>query len=213
VLPPPEVDVPEEKETARVEAFSDGVFAIAITLLVLELKAPRGEAVPLLDGLRAQWPAYVSFLVSFLSIGIMWLNHHRLFTIIRKVDHGLLLLNLVLLLFITIVPFPTAILAEHYRGHDGSLAALLYSVHGFNIALAYTLLWRHASRDHKLLTADADLELVARIDKQYRFGPALYLIGVGLSFFSVTASVALNLALALFFALPPPPLRRRALSR
>jgi uncharacterized membrane protein len=198
----------DEKETGRVEAFSDGVFAIAITLLVLELKPPHGAEGPLLPFLAHEWPAYVAFLVSFGSIGIMWVNHHRLFTIIRKVDHGLLLLNLLLLLGITIVPFPTTILAERYQGEDGHWAAILYTLNGLNIAVCYTLLWRHASRDGRLLTEDADRELVARINKQYRFGPLLYLVGVALAFVSVSLSVGLAALLALFFALPPPPLRK-----
>jgi uncharacterized membrane protein len=201
-------DAQDEKETGRVEAFSDGVFAIAITLLVLELKPPHGTEGPLLEFLGGQWPAYVSFLVSFGTIGIMWVNHHRLFTIIRKVDHGLLLLNLLLLLGITVVPFPTAILAERYQGPDGHWSAVLYNLNGLNIAVCYTLLWRHASRNGRLLTDDADRELVARIDKQYRFGPLLYLLGVGLAFVNVSASLGLSAVLAIFFALPPPPLRK-----
>src|SRR5258707_7291898 len=108
-----------EKETARVEAFSDGVFAIAITLLVLDLKVPRDvPADHLAAELLRSWPSYGAFLVSFATIGIMWLNHHRLFTLIHRVDHALLVLNGLLLLTVTVVPFPTSLLAA-YLGRDG----------------------------------------------------------------------------------------------
>src|SRR3954447_20216694 len=101
----------ESKETARVEAFSDGVFAIAITLLVLDLRLPPGEGEgserEFFEALVRLWPQYVAFLISFAFIGIMWMNHHRLFTYITKSDTTLMILNLLLLLGVTVVPFPT----------------------------------------------------------------------------------------------------------
>jgi uncharacterized membrane protein len=200
----------EEKETARVEAFSDGVFAIAITLLVLELKVPHELSRPpaLLQALLHQWPSYLAFLVSFVTILIMWVNHHRLFTLIRKSDERLLIFNGLLLLVITIVPFPTALLAEYFQTENGRTVALLYSAHGFNIALAYTLLWRHATgRGGRLLGRQVNLQRVEAITRQYRFGPLLYLVSFGLAFVSVAASVALNAGLAVFFGRPPPQLR------
>jgi len=111
-------DRADEKETARIEAFSDGVFAIAITLLILEIKVPQeaGSEEALTKALARQWPSYVAFLSSFATIGIMWINHHRLFTHIRRIDHGLLVLNSLLLLAVVVVPFPTALLAAHWGG-------------------------------------------------------------------------------------------------
>ena len=192
----------EEKETARVEAFSDGVFAIAITLLVLELKVPReltdGET--LTTALGRQWPSYIAFVTSFATIGIMWINHHRLFTYVRRVDHGLLLANLLLLLGVTVVPFPTALIAEH---HDARLAAMAYSGTFVGIAIFFNILWRHARREQRLLGSNIDLAEVAAIDRQYAFGPLLYVGAFALCFVSVGASVLANLALAIFFALPP----------
>lgn len=196
----------------RVEAFSDGVFAIAITLLVLDLKVPRElhEGQRLLETLAQQWPAYAAFFTSFATIGVMWINHHRLFAVIRRVDTRLLLFNSLLLLGITVVPFPTAIVAEYIRGPEAVTAAVLYNVHGFNIALFFTLLWRHAAGRGHLLGADVDAETVERINRQYRFGPFLYLAGVALSFVSVHAALALDVALALFFAQAPQAPSRRA---
>src|ERR1041385_9184169 len=105
-------------ETARLEAFSDGVYAIAITLLVLDLKVPMVQDGKLASALLHQWPMYFAFLISFAFIGIMWVNHHRLFNHIRRCDNRLLFLNLLLLLGVTVVPFPTALLAAHLKGGD-----------------------------------------------------------------------------------------------
>ena len=110
----PEVNE-DARDSARLEAFSDGVFAIAITLLILELKVPPHD-VALAPALWERWPSYVAFLASFMTIGVMWLNHHRLFSLITKKDDGLIVINLLLLLGITWLPFPTALLAEHLLG-------------------------------------------------------------------------------------------------
>ena len=108
-------------ETARVEAFSDGVFAVAITLLILEIKVPGYEG-DLGAKLLLQWPSYLAFVISFAFIGVMWINHHRLFTHIRKSDDMLLMLNLALMFSVCIVPFTTALLAAHI-GHPGARTA------------------------------------------------------------------------------------------
>lgn len=191
-------------ETARVEAFSDGVFAIAITLLVLEIKIPSPGPTPLAHQLLRQWPSYVSFVISFAFIGIMWLNHHRLFTHIRKCDDGLLLLNLLLLLGVTAVPFPTAVLAAHLRQPGERTAVLLYNGTYVFIAICFNVLWRYASAEkRRLLAADVGRRYVDHITRQYAFGPVLYLVCFALTYVSVAASLVLNAALACFFALPP----------
>jgi len=191
-------------ETSRVEAFSDGVFAIAITLLILEIKVPAAGTGALSQQLAQQWPSYVSFFISFAFIGIMWINHHRLFTHIARCDHLLLIWNLLLLLGVIVVPFPTAVLATHLRHTDERAALILYNATYVFIALAFNLLWGHASSPkHHLLAKDVDFGSVGRITRQYAFGPVLYLACLGLSWVSAAASLALNLALACFFALPP----------
>jgi uncharacterized membrane protein len=191
-------------ETNRVEAFSDGVFAIAITLLILEIKVPPAGSGDLARQLWRQWPSYVSFLISFAFIGIMWVNHHRLFTYIKRCDHILLMLNLLLLLGVTWVPYPTAVLATHLNQQDQRTAAGLFSGTYFCIAIFFRLLWHYAAnRKRQLLAADTDWELVNEITRHYWFGPFLYLGCIGLAWISVTASLALNFALACFFALPP----------
>lgn len=196
-------------ETARVEAFSDGVFAIAITLLILEIKVPSPGSGDLAAQLLRQWPSYVSFVISFAFIGIMWMNHHRLFTHIKRSDDLLLVFNLLLLFGVTVVPFPTSVLAP-YLGRPGQrAAALLFNGTYFFIALFFNGLWRYAaSRRHGLLAPDVDMASVERISYQYAFDPILYLACAILSWVSVSANRVLNLALACFFALPPTWARR-----
>lgn len=198
-------DRADEKETARTEAFSDGVFAIAITLLILEIKVPQdaGSDEALTKALARQWPSYVAFLSSFATIGIMWINHHRLFTHIRRTDHGLLVLNALLLLGVIAVPFPTALLAAHWGRPGERVAAIVYSGLFVVVAAFFNVLWRYAASGNRLLRKNATAAAVQAVTRQYSFGPLLYLLCLGLAFVNVVASVAGTIALAIFFALPP----------
>jgi uncharacterized membrane protein len=190
-------------ETARLEAFSDGVFAIAITLLILEIKIP-GYDTDLKVQLLRQWPSYLGFFISFAFIGIMWINHHRMFTHIKKTDDVLLLLNLALTFGVCIIPFTTALLAAHL-GHPGARTAVaIYAAAYFDIALFFNLLWRYAaSRNRHLLAADVNRETADKITQQYNYGPLAYAIAVALAWVSIPASLLINLVLAFFFAIPP----------
>ncbi len=111
----------DEKETGRVEAFSDGVFAVAITLLVLNIQPPPINDVDffkdgkLRDYVLQQWPILLAFVTSFATIGVMWTNHHKVFSRVKYIDNNLLLLNLLLLIVIVFIPYPTALLAEQYK--------------------------------------------------------------------------------------------------
>jgi len=184
--------------TARVEAFSDGVFAIAITLLILDLHVPDATPAGTLAGALAhQWPSYVAYVMSFSVILVMWVNHHRIFSLLSRADHPLLYWNGLLLMLISIVPFPTALLAK-YPGTR--LAAGIYAAHGLLIALAFTALWRYAIRGGHLLHPHHDRAEVARMSRQYRYGPLAYLAACLLVFVHPYATIALCLALALFFA-------------
>lgn len=196
----------DEKETGRVEAFSDGIFAIAITLLVLDIKVPTAANIAgkqtLLQALLHQWPIYFSYFLSFITVLIMWMNHHKLFLHIRRSDQPFLLLNGLLLMGVTLVPFPTAVLAEHIGKPGARVAAGLYSGTYFFIAVLFDLLWFYASRGHRLLARSHDTRTVKAITRQYRFGPSLYLVAFLLAFANVWASIGMCLALAIFFALP-----------
>jgi uncharacterized membrane protein len=191
-------------ETGRIEAFSDGVFAIAITLLILEIRIPAVSDGNLSTQLARQWPSYLSFTISFAFIGIMWINHHQLFTRIRHSDHALLILNLLLLFGVCVVPFPTAVLAAHLGHSDQRAAAVLYNATYVFVALCFNLLWRYAEwQKRRLLGSEATESAVERIGRLYSVVPLVYVICLGLAFVSVRASLALNGALACFFALPP----------
>jgi uncharacterized membrane protein len=189
-------------ETSRVEAFSDGVYAVAITLLIFNIHVPPSDSAGHLGAaLVAQWPAYVAFLISFAFIGIMWVNHHRLFNHIRRSDNWLLFLNLLLLLGVTTVPFPTALLATHYNAADRTIATAVFNGTYFAIAIFFNVLWHHAVRAG--LLDSQTLESADAISKQYAVGPAAYLLCFILTWISAPASLLLNIALAVFFALPP----------
>lgn len=129
-----------ERETGRLEAFSDGVFAVAITLLVLDLKVPpEGAGTKRLGAaLLDQWPAYLAYAGSFLSILIMWVNHHQMFRRIGRVDHGLLVFNGLLLMAVTLAPFSTSVLSEHITHRDERIAAALFS----GTFLVISLFWK-----------------------------------------------------------------------
>jgi TMEM175 potassium channel family protein len=196
-----------QSETGRVETFSDAVFAIAITLLILEIKVPTQEQGSLADQLRRQWPSYLAFITSFVYIGIMWINHHRMFSHIRKCNDILLALNLLLLLGVTVVPFPTAVLAEHLSGPDRRTGAILYNATFVLIAVAFNVLWRYAV-NHRLLDENVQAS-AANISRQYLVGPVLYSGCLVLSWFNVHGSLFVNLALSVFFALPARMVQRR----
>jgi uncharacterized membrane protein len=191
-------------ETARIEAFSDGVFAIAITLLVLDLKVPKEleSGHSLASALMIQWPAYLAFVTSFLTILVMWVNHHRMFTLIERSDDRLLLFNGLLLMGVTLVPFPTSLVAEHLRLAGERTAAIVFNCTFVYLALCFNLLWRTAAVGDRLLNPACDRTAVRNIFESYRWGPLLYGLGLALAFVSVGASLALNLGLAIFFALP-----------
>ena len=195
----------EESETVRVEAFSDGVFAIAMTLLVTAIKVPAHELVAtkgLSQSLLALWPSYLAFLTSFVTILVAWVHHHWVFTLIRRVDHPFLYWNGLLLLCVTFVPFPTAVLSEYLVNPNAGMVAHLYTATFLAISLAFDALWRHASK--RLLSprqTSLKKEEAAQITKQYRFGPILYLGAFVLSFASEGWSIALCLFLPMVFAL------------
>ncbi|HLJ59592.1 MAG TPA: TMEM175 family protein [bacterium] len=164
-----------EGDTGRIEPFSDGVFAIAITLLVLELHVPqRAAGVPLAAARAGQWPSYLAFLTSFATIGIMWINHHRMFLVIQRSDHTPLVLNGLLLLAITAVPFPTGLVAAYLPDRDARTAVMVYCGTFTAIAVFFNGLWRYASSGHRLLDPSIDRRAASAITRAYAFGPPLY---------------------------------------
>ncbi len=189
---------------ARLEAFSDGVFAIAITLLVLDLRVPQELAAGgLWAALRAGWPSYCAYLVSFLVIGIIWVNHHGVFERARAVDRPVLFANLVLLLFVSVLPFPTRLVSEFLtRGEDARTALAVYSVTMLLVGWAYSALWLVLTRETRgeaLLHADLDRAAQRAAIRRFGVGSVAYLVTVGLSFVTPIGTLALHGALALYY--------------
>jgi uncharacterized membrane protein len=204
----------ERNETVRIEAFSDGVFAIAITLLVLGINVPKfrelGAGGSLALTLIKQWPHYLAFVTSFITIFALWVNHHRIFSFIQRTDHPFLYWNGLLLLFITFMPFPTALLAEYLLHPESTVAGAVFAGTYVAIAFSFKGLWHHASKNGRLLADNVDDREIRQITMQYRYGPLLYLAAFALSFVSVGLSVGLCLCLAMFFAVKGWPTMRSA---
>jgi len=194
-------------ETARIEAFSDGVFAIAITLLVLEVHVPAMALVHAAGGLgRAllqEWPSFLGYVLSFVVCGIMWANHHYIFKLIRRSDHNFVVLNMLLLLFVGFLPFPTAVLARYLPLEEGRRFAVTFYTGFFTVtAIAYNALWTYASRRRRLIGDDVPDAEVAGVTRRFRLGPISYLIATLVSLVSVEASLAIVGGLALLYLLP-----------
>jgi uncharacterized membrane protein len=204
----------ERNETVRIEAFSDNVFAIAITLLVLGITVPKahelGAGGSLSSTLLKLWPHYLAFVTSFITIFAKWVNHHRIFSFIQRTDHPFLYWNGLLLLFITFMPFPTALLAEYLLHPEAKAAGAFFAGTYAAIAFVFKGLWHHASKNGRLLAPNVDDREIRQITLQYRYGPLLYLAAFALSFVSVGLSVGLCLCLAVFFAFKGWPTLRSA---
>lgn len=196
-------------DTGRLEAFSDGVFAIAITLLVLELHVPRAADLHgrLGDALFDEWPSYLAFVTSFLTILIMWVNHHNIFRAIRRVDQLFLLLNGLLLMGVSIIPFTTALLAEYIEGSERRAATIVYAGSFCATALCFNRLWAYASGGGRLLGVTAGDAVVRSTTRSFNLGTILYCAAFALAFVNAVACLALTVGLAIFFALPISALR------
>lgn len=191
------------KETGRLEAFSDGVFAIAMTLLALELKVPHltGETTTSALGreLAHEWPGYLAFLTSFFTVLIMWVHHHILLKPVHRADPLLLFTNGVLLLLVTAVPFPTAVVAEYLRTPAAPAACMLYAGVFVGISVAFWLLLAVAFR---VETVDprADVKKLRQFKRDYLWGPPGYLIAFAVAPFAPVASIGICSALWIFWA-------------
>ena len=186
--------------TARLETFADGVFAIAATLLILNVDAQiPGDAPDLGAQLTHIWPSYVAYAVSFITIGIMWINHHTIMSLIEKTDRRFLMANIGLLLCIAFFPFTTRLVAEHVRGSGAEAAALAYGLTGVATALMFNATWFYAVTGKRLLRADADPGVVSGITRTYIPGPWIYLAAALLAFISPVASIIAYGVITLFY--------------
>jgi uncharacterized membrane protein len=190
-------------ETARLETFSDGVFAIAITLLIIEVHVPaREHAETLGHELLRLWPSYIGYLTSFLTIGVMWINHHYVFELIARIDRTMLLLNTLLLMLVAFVPFPTAVLAQFIETDGARAAAILYGATLTLTAITFFAWWRYASAGRRLIDEWVSQEAIDDITRAYTPGTLLYGGAALVAFVQPWLSAALYLAIAVFYALP-----------
>jgi len=191
--------------TGRLEAFSDGVFAVAITLLVLDIHPPtdaRGGS-DLWRRLGDLWPHYAAYVVSFLVIGIVWVNHHAVLELIREVDRRFAFLNLLLLMSIALIPFATALLADYLStgGGPGHTAAAAYSAVISLMGVAFGALWIYASRGGRLLVEGFPHEDLPRITRRFVLGTPIYLSTIGVAFLSAGVCLGMHALLAVYYAL------------
>lgn len=194
-----------EKETGRVEAFSDGVFAIAITLLILEIQVPRlGPGATnrgLLHGLLLLWPSYIAYLGSFAAILIMWVNHHGFFRLLENINAKLLFANGFLLLLITFVPFPTAVLAA-YLNHKGAVntAAAFYCSTYVLISIGYNILWFASAKAPRLFHPAIPEHHLQKIRNAYLGGTPIYVLATVVACWHAYLGLAICLAPWLFWS-------------
>ena len=184
-------------ETGRLEAFSDGVFAIAATLLILDVHKAGGTVA---HGLIHAWPSYAAYAISFLTIGIIWANHHTVFKQIGRVDRTFLMINVVFLMVVAFSPFPTRVLAETMRS-GGKAGAFEYGLIFTLMSLCYAALWFYASIGGRLLAADADPRTVSGISRSYLPGSFMYATAMLSALISAYIAIGLFAGIALFYVL------------
>jgi uncharacterized membrane protein len=190
--------------TNRLEAFSDGVFAIAATLLVLELKVPVPGTGELGHELAANWPSYAAFAISFLTIGIIWINHHAMVRRLRRADHSILVWNLMLLMTVSVLPFTTALMAEYLKEGQGErLAAGLYAGSFLLMSLVFAGMNRHIlfSRT-EYLAVDVSAAARRRALNLGILGLAPYLVATLLALVTPYLTLGICAATAVYYALP-----------
>jgi len=184
----------------RAEAFSDGIFAVAATLLIFNVQIDKSGPGGLLDALLAAWPKYAAYAASFLTIGVMWMNHHGLFERIARMNRGLLFVNLLLLMAIVFLPFSTEQLGSNILvPRDSNTAASLYALNAFMIAVCFSAVWIYALTHPGLLRPEVDRQVALQSWPRFSIGTAVYLACVPLSQFSPIAVVVVCSALAVYY--------------
>jgi uncharacterized membrane protein len=199
--------------TSRLEAFSDGVFAIAITLLVLDIAVPAAREGRLWAELGGLWPHYGAYAISFLTIGVMWANHHSMMHQVGRVDPTLIYLNLALLAIVAFIPFPTGVLAA-YLGQAGSEHAAGIATGGANakaaiglygltmivLAIAFSLLWLHLRRRPEILTRHASAAVINRALAYSALGGGVYVVATAISVIVPYVSLVIYAVLVVVYA-------------
>jgi len=189
----------EGNGTARLETFSDGVFAIAATLLVLEFSVGATAGGDLGGALLHLWPSYLAYATSFLTIGIIWMNHHQCVETMARTDRVLLFLNLVLLLTVAFLPFPTKLVAQYLQQPGERAAVYAYDATFVVMAVVYNAWWRYASTGRRLILDSVPDASLRAISRAFDPGVPMYAAVFAVAVVSPLASVALTLAIAVFY--------------
>ncbi len=189
--------------TNRIEAFSDGVFAVAITLLVINLQVPQitsslvsSELVPKLGEL---WPKFLSYALSFVIVGIYWVAHHNTFHYIKRSDRTLLWLNILMMMCIVFIPFPTALLGQY---PEQQISVIIYGGTLVITGFVLQLLWWYTTSNHRLVGKEIDPQLVQRATRRNLTAPLIYLLAIGISLFSVPTSLILFILVPVYYIFP-----------
>jgi uncharacterized membrane protein len=188
-------------DTNRLETFSDGVIAIAITLLVLEIDVPTETHGDLWAALLGQWPSYLAYLISFAVIGIIWVNHHGILALVARVDRPLLYLNLLVLLAVAGIPFPTALIAEHLQssGIDSRVAAAVYGGWATLVALSFNVMWRWIVHDARLVHEHLDVAALRANTRRFSLGLVIYPVTIGIAFLSPIWALVVHGLVAIYY--------------
>jgi uncharacterized membrane protein len=187
-----------EPGTGRLETFSDGVFAIAATLLVLEFTVNANR--DLGNQLLHLWPAYLAYVTSFVTIGIIWMNHHHTVALLGRVDRTFLFINILLLLTVAFLPFPTKLVAEDLRRPGSEEAAVLvYTATLLLMAVLHQAWWRYARGDRRLIADGVADSTLRAVDRSYIAGVPAYAVAFLVGFFSPLAAVLITFAIAAFY--------------
>jgi len=194
----------DDRGTRRIEAFSDGVIAVAITLLILDVHVPTVQT-GLLQALLNQWPAYLGYVTSFLVITIFWANHHTMFRHIHQVDYALLLINSLFLMCIAFIPFATALLTKYITSTSPTeqhTAAIVYGATLLLNGILFNTIWWYAVWKRRLVRSDLDAPAAQRITRGYLFGLPFYALSIVLSLLNVELSLAFSILIDLMYGLP-----------
>jgi uncharacterized membrane protein len=192
----------DDRDTGRIEAFSDGVIAVAITLLILDVHVPDVQT-GLLQALLNQWPVYLGYITSFLVITIFWANHHNMFRNIYQVDYALLIINSFFLMCIAFIPFATAQLTKYITSPtEQHTAAIVYGATLLLNGILFNTIWWYAVWKRRLVRRDLDAQAVHRITKGYLFGLPFWALAIVLSLINVELSLAFYIFINLIYFLP-----------
>ncbi|UFH54537.1 TMEM175 family protein [Spirosoma sp. KNUC1025] len=191
-------------ETVRMEAFSDGVFAIDITLLTFQLKAPSLRAATsshsLAMALFDQWPNYIAYFVSFTTIFIIWLNHHRMYNVIQQSDSRFMFYNGLLLLLVSIVPFTTSLLADYINTPAHQLSSVLYMLLFAGISWTLLIMWNYATDNYRLLKRPAADVRIQTVRTSHLISTVTYVLAAGLSLLVPFLSILVGLAMVVYLS-------------